>query len=110
MPSRKSPSGDAETYYEARRAQLLRDNAVTEKKMFGTTALCIHGKVFMFPWRANLVLKLPEKEVDKLLASKSGELFDPGHGRTSKTWIAVFPSAERQWTKLVETARQFVNS
>ena len=68
------------------------------------------GEGLHFPWRDNLVLKLPENEVDKLLASKSGELFDPGHGRTSKTWIAVFPSAERQWTKLVKTARQFVNS
>ena len=47
MPSRKSPSGDAQTYYEARRTQLLRDKSVTEKKMFGTTALCIQGKVFI---------------------------------------------------------------
>jgi hypothetical protein len=95
-------------FYEGRRAELLRQKAVTEKTMFGTTALCIQGKVFMFPWNENLVLQLPEERVKKLLTSKSGELFDPGHGRTSKTWVAVFPSAKRQWPKLIEAARKFV--
>lgn len=108
MRTTKSPQGYVERFYEARRAELLGQKAVTEKKMFGTTALCSNGKVFMFPWKKNLVLKLPEETVSKLLISKSGELFDPGHGRKSKTWVAVFPTAKRQWPKLVAAARQFV--
>jgi hypothetical protein len=108
MPPSKPSQGYVERFYETHRAELLGEKAVTEKKMFGTTALCTHGKVFMFPWKESLVLKLPEERVNKLLASKSGELFDPGHGRKSKTWVAVFPSAKRQWPQLIAAARQFV--
>lgn len=104
----RSSQGGAQRFFEAQRLELLRDDAVTEKKMFGTTALCIHGKVLMFPWKENLVLKLPEERAATLVDSKSGELFDPGHGRTSKAWIAVFPSAKRQWRGLVAAAREFV--
>jgi hypothetical protein len=76
MPTTKSSQGYVERFYEARRAELLDEKDVTEKKMFGTTALCTHDKVFMFPWKETLVLKLPEETVNKLLTSKSGELFD----------------------------------
>jgi hypothetical protein len=108
MPTTKPAQGYVQRFYEVRRAELLGDKTVTEKKMFGTTALCIKGKVFMFPWKESLVLKLPEETVNTLLTSKSGELFDPGHGRKSKTWVAVFPTAKRRWPKLVAAARQFV--
>lgn len=97
MPAGRSTQSGVQRFFEAQRAELLRDKAVTEKKMFGTTALCVSGKVFMFPWKDKLVLKLPEERVATLVASKSGELFDPGHCRTSKTWVAVSPSARRQW-------------
>lgn len=108
MPAGRSTQTGVQRFFEAQRAELLRDKAVTEKKMFGTTALCIRGKVFMFPWKQNLVLKLREERVTALIASKSGELFDPGHGRTSKTWVAVFPKARRQWQRLMVAARGFV--
>jgi hypothetical protein len=110
MPTSKRAQSYVERFYETRRAELLGEKGVTEKKMFGTTALCTNGKVFMFPWKENLVLKLPEETVNRLLTSKSGELFDPGHGRKSKTWVAVFPTAKRRWPKLVAAARQFVGS
>jgi TfoX N-terminal domain len=99
---------DAQGFFGRQRPVLLREKGITEKSMFGTAALCINGKVFMFAWKGQLVLKLPEDHVGKLLASMDGKLFDPGHGRTSKTWIALFPSSKRRWPKLVESAREFV--
>jgi|SRR5918992_4125610 hypothetical protein len=108
MPTTKASNIYVQRFYESLRAELLAKKAVTEKKMFGTAALCSNGKVFMFPWKETLVLKLPEDTVNKLVTTNQGQLFDPGHGRKSKTWVAVFPTAKRQWPKLVGTARQFV--
>jgi hypothetical protein len=106
MPS-KTPD-DAVVFYERQRSALISDSAITEKKMFGTSALCTGGKVFMFPWKDRLVFKLPAALVDELVTAGHAELFDPGHGRTSKTWAAVFGSARDHWSRLAREARAFV--
>ena len=76
--------------------------------MFGTTALCTGGKVFLFPWRDTVVVKVPAAQASELVASGAAMLFDPGHGRTSKTWVAVLASASDQWPDLARDARAFV--
>jgi TfoX/Sxy family transcriptional regulator of competence genes len=107
MPA-ATPDSDAAVFYNDQRAALLTDPSITEKKMFGTTALFVGGKVFMFPWKDTLVVKIPAARVDELIASGHAELFDPGHGRTSKTWAAAFPSASDRWAQLAQEARAFV--
>jgi TfoX/Sxy family transcriptional regulator of competence genes len=102
------PDSDADRFYQSQRAALLGDASITEKKMFGTTALCVGGKVFMFPWRDTLVVKIPASQVDELIAAAHAKRFDPGHGRTSATWAAVFASASDQWPRLAQEARVFV--
>jgi hypothetical protein len=45
--------------------------------MFGTTALCAGGKVFLFPWRDALVVKIPASEeriATDILASRLARL------------------------------------
>jgi hypothetical protein len=64
---------DAAVFYTDQRTALLSDPSITERKMFGTTAL-----------------------------------FDPGHGRTSKTWASVFVSARDRWPQLAQEARAFL--
>lgn len=103
-----TPDSDAARFCERQRQTLLSDPSITEKKMFGTTALCAGGKVFMFPWKDTLVVKLPASQVDALIAAGHAELFDPGHGRTSKTWAAVFASASNRWPRLAQEAQAFV--
>lgn len=78
--------------------------------MFGTTALTVKGKVFAFPWKGNLVVKLSSDRVAEIVASKKGIYFDPGHGRTSKEWVAVFPKIQKQWLTLASEAKDFVLS
>jgi TfoX N-terminal domain len=102
------PDSYADRFYQSQRAALLGDASITEKKMFGTTALCAGGKVFMFPWRDTLVVKIPASQVDELIAAAHAKRFDPGHGRTSATWAAVFASASDQWPRLAQEARAFV--
>ena len=82
--------------------------AVTDAAVFYTTALFVGGEVFMFPWKDTLVVKIPAARVDELIASGQAKLFDPGHGRTSKTWVSVFVSARDRWPELAQEARAFV--
>jgi TfoX/Sxy family transcriptional regulator of competence genes len=102
------PESAAERFCQSQYAALLGDASITQKKMFGTTALCVGGKVFMFPWRDTLVVKIPAAQVDELIAAGQAERFDPGHGRTSATWAAVFANASAHWPGLAQQARAFV--
>jgi TfoX/Sxy family transcriptional regulator of competence genes len=109
MPSSKPAAapGSAALFYAEHRMALLGDPAVTEKKMFGTTALCADGKVFLFPWRDALVVKIPAALVQELVAARAAEQFDPGHGRPGKTRAAVHASASDRWPELAQAARAF---
>ena len=76
--------------------------------MFGTTALCAGGKVFLFAWKDALVVKLPAPQAGQLVASGDATLFDPGHGRISKTWVVAVPAQARgRWERLAQDARAF---
>lgn len=88
----------------------LKQSGVAEKKMFGTTALTNKRKVFAFPWKGNLVVKLPKEQVVEIVASKKGIYFDPGHGRTSKEWVEVYAKAENQWLDFIREAKEYVIS
>ena len=103
------PAGESAgaRFCRQQRAALQGDPAITEKKMFGTTALCADGKVSLFPWQDALVVKLPAPHVQELVASGDAVLFDPGHGRTSKTWAAVPARAPSRWEGLAGDARAF---
>jgi hypothetical protein len=41
------PGSNVGRFYQSQRASLLGGASITEKKMFGTTALCAGRKVFM---------------------------------------------------------------
>ena len=71
--------------------------------MFGTTVLCARGKVFLFPWRDTVVVKVPAGQAGELVASGAAMLFDPGHGCTRKTRVAVLASGRQQAASWVQT-------
>ena len=88
-------------------AAFRRDADVTSGKMMAAVGLKVHGKIFaMFP-RGVFVAKLPKARVDELVRLGHGELFDPGHGRLMKEWIAVRGN-EDTWLALAREARRFV--
>ena len=74
--------------------------------MFGTTAPCVGGKVFMFPWRGTLVVRSRRRRPTSS-SPPHAERLAPGHGRTSPTWAAIFASASDQWPRLAQEARAF---
>jgi TfoX/Sxy family transcriptional regulator of competence genes len=104
------PGSAAASFYAGQRSALMGDPAVTEKKMFGTTALCAGGKVFLFPWKDTLVVKVPAAQAEELIAAGMAELFDPGHGRVSKMRAAVSASAGDRWRELALAARAFAEA
>ncbi len=61
------------------------------KKGFGSSGLYIGGKLFAFlSYKKQLVLKLPLKRVDELIARGEGTRFDPRRdGRGMKEWFVL---------------------
>lgn len=51
--------------------------------------------------------KIPAAQAGELAASGEATLFDPGHGRTSKTWVAVLATASDRLPDLARDARAF---
>ncbi len=81
------------------------------KKEFGSSGLKIHNKIFAMLVRDKLVVKLPKPRVDALIASGTGERFDPRHdGRLMKEWVAVESTSEEEWLPLAREAMEFVAS
>jgi TfoX/Sxy family transcriptional regulator of competence genes len=82
---------------------------ISPGRMFSSTALKVHGKVFALLVRGRLVVKLPKAKIDELVVLKRGSPFDPGHGRPMKEWISIeMTSDETEWPDLVKAAKAFV--
>ena len=86
-----------------------RDRRVTRGgKGFGSTGVKVDGKLFAFvSSRGQYVVKLPKPRVSELVSAGVGELFDPGHGRLMREWIAL-DGNEKRWLGLAKEARAFV--
>jgi hypothetical protein len=77
---------------------------------FGSSALRVDDRIFAMLVGGRLVVKLPRRRVEALIATGEGERFDPGHGRLMKEWVAVAPTAGDSWLPLAREALQFVAS
>lgn len=86
---------------------LAGDKQVSRGRMFGSVGLKVNGKVFAMLVKGKFVAKLPKERVAELVASGTGEYFDPGHGKLMKEWVALM-GAQGQWADLAKEARRFV--
>jgi TfoX/Sxy family transcriptional regulator of competence genes len=81
------------------------------KKRFGSSELKVNDKIFAMLVRGRLVVKLPKLRVDALIASGTGERFDPRHdGRLMKEWITLEPMFAEEWLPLAREAMEFVGT
>ena len=90
--------------FETIAAGLLAEPDIARSRMFGSTALAYAGKVFAMEVKGDLVVKLDAAEAAKLVADGAARVFDPGHGRPMKQWIAVGPEREGIWNELAAAA------
>jgi TfoX/Sxy family transcriptional regulator of competence genes len=106
------PSATSHHRYAELERQLLGRGAVSgaNRKGFGSTGLWFANKLFGMLYDDRLVLKLPRKRVDELVASGDGENFDPGHGRLMKEWLSLDQASSEAWLPLALEAMEFVSA
>ncbi len=81
------------------------------RKGFGSAALKIHNKIFAMLVGDRLVVKLPKRRVDALIAAGDGERFDPKkNGQLMKEWVVIEPASKVEWLALAKEALEFVAS
>jgi hypothetical protein len=75
---------------------------------FGASALKVRGKIFAMNSQGSLVVKLPARRVQELIAAGEGAPFDAGKGKPMKEWVRIEPARSRRWAQLAREARVFV--
>lgn len=84
--------------------------AIAAKRMFGSTALLVDGKMAAFvDGRGRLVTKLPPESVERLRAADVGEPMVM-RGRAMRAWWAVPLDADADWAALTEEAVHYRRS
>jgi hypothetical protein len=81
------------------------------KRGLGSTALCVHGRIFAsLSSTEQLVVKLAKERVDALVAAGCGARFEPSHGRPMHEWFVAGLGHEKDWLSLAEEALSFAGS
>ncbi len=94
-----------------RLAERLLDGAgVTRSTMMGLPCLRVGGAFFASWDRSNgaLLVKLPEAEVDRLVAAGAAHSFSPA-GRRFRQWASIPPEQEGDWVPLLDRALRYVS-
>jgi hypothetical protein len=78
--------------------------------MFGWGGLKAGRRFFALSIEDRLIVKLPLAEVEALVADHKASQFDPGWGRTKKSWADLGPSQSRIWMDVLERAYRHVRS
>jgi hypothetical protein len=74
---------------------------------FGRGAVRFRNKIFVMFVRGRLVLKLPAKRVDELVAAGEGVRFDANKGTPMREWFSLDPEADLPWLPLASEALEF---
>ena len=108
--------GSSAVRWEALVATMLAEGSATygneggARRAFGSTSLKTGGRIFAMLVKDRLVVKLPARRVEELVAEAVGERFDPGHGRIQKEWLSVRGDDTGEWHALATEAEAFVAS
>src|SRR5437016_4063730 len=74
---------------------------------FGRSALRYEKKIFAMFVRGRLVLKLPARRVDELVAEGEGVRFDANKGTPMKEWLSLDPDSGLDWLEVAQEALGF---
>ena len=80
-----------------------------KRRAFGSNALKTDGRIFALSSHDRLVVKLPAKRVEALIADGVGRRFDPGHGRLMREWLDVGVEDPETWRDLATEALAYVS-
>ena len=93
--------------------KILPGPPVVARKMFGYPAGFVNGNLFMGLFEDDLILRLPEKLREELLAANQAKRFEPMHGRPMREYLAVPNALTRNQIELaawVEKSFKYGNS
>ena len=74
---------------------------------FGRSALRVENKIFAMLVRGHLVLKLPRRRIDALIAAGQGTRFDANKGTPMREWLRLDPESALPWSPLALEALEF---
>ncbi len=97
-----------ESYFWELAASLTPDPRVSHSTMMGLPCLRWDGKFFAsYDGRGNnLIVKLPESRVTKLVALGYADPFAPA-GRRFRQWAAINSGQKEHWSELLTAAQKF---
>ncbi len=97
-----------ENYFWELAASLTRDPRVSRSTMMGLPCLRWDGQFFASYDRRgnNLIVKLPESRVTKLVAVGHADPFAPA-GRRFRQWAAISSARQHHWSELLTEAHNF---
>ena len=77
---------------------------------FGCGALRVENKIFAMLVRGHLVLKLPRRRVDALIAAGQGTRFDANKGTPMREWLRLESESALPWPPLALEALEFARN
>ena len=100
--------GSHETFWDIA-GEFLVEPDIEQSTMFGFACIRADGEFVAMPGKSfgGMVVKLPEDDVDELIASGAGRSVAPG-GRTFREWVGV--DDEARWRDLIEGSIAFART
>jgi hypothetical protein len=80
------------------------DRGAVRGQMFGMPVLKLDGRVFAGTFGDAMTFKLGAKDLERALAAKGVQPFEPMSGRRMKEWVLVPVEHARSWGRLAEQA------
>ena len=90
--------------YASVKAHFEKVAGVTVNAGRGAQGLKVGKKMFAMFSKGDLLLKLPPKRVEELIAAGRGLPYDPGTGTKMKNYVLIPQAKKRSWIKLCEEA------
>ena len=108
---KSAPQAEA---YAALVARLTADPRVSvgtgSRRGFGRGALATRGRIFaMLASGDRMVVKLPRRRVDALVAQGRGARFEPRPGRPMREWLELSPGTARTASRPAREALDYVS-
>jgi hypothetical protein len=101
----------AERAFEELARRFAAEPGVDRGTGFGSSpGLRVHRKIFAMLVNGALVVKLPKRRVDELVAEDAGTRFDGGRDRPMKEWVTIPATHRERWEPLALEAFRFVGS
>ena len=92
--------------YASVKAHFAKKAGITVNAGRGAQGLKVGKKMFAMFSKGDLLLKLPPKRVEELIAAGRGLPYDPGTGKVMKNYVVIPAAKKRSWIKLCEEAAQ----